>query len=809
MIDPTAVAARAVSSISPSSAPSAVHTPASRQRSTALVLFVLLASVYMLVYSGRIESGDSGVLFNAVASFFRFGDFQLDLLMSERLPETFRPDGPLLVSANAEPLQVLLAQPLYALAHAVPGLGLVHTVWVFNVIVSALAGCAIYAYAQFLGYDARTALIGVLAFGLGTIIVPYSKSFFREPLTLTMVLLVGLTAEHTRRSRYRPLWIALLAATAGLMLLTRAPTLFALPALAAIALPSPRHIDRRALTAVLLLIAFILVLLIITNLLGDSFFGGRYDILRRLNSQTTYLITALHSYLFSVGGSVWASSPVALLALPGAWLLVRRRQPRYAIAAALVLLGFAFGYAALSGPHWFGGLSWPPRGVMPAVPFLILAGLPVIERAARARLFGWRLIVIALCAAGLWAQFVAVSLRWGDYSEVLPPEANRFLEWDGGLNTIQYARWAAVPRLWGSIPFDFGWVRADLPWWPWLFALLALVSGWLLIRRRTSGVGALLILLFWFGSVGFALRALHDTDPEYRAGDAELRAMIDVIEAETESEDVVVLSNPGYVRFMLNYGKLHDAARLIALPEHPGDQPSPDQAPRIRADNPDLLLKMQTIPLLYRLAITHDRLWLLENFGPALPWATRPVEHFLAAHYYPLGVRETGPQARLIEFDTTPAPDPFSARSPQNIDNLVFGGQIALLGWELPLGTSYSAGDALPISLVWTASTPPDTDYTIVLFLRSASGAPVAQIDSGPRWGFAPTSQWLPDAPIWDHRAVRLPIDLAPGEYQLWLKIYRFDENWQPVDLPVTSGRSLDDVIGVLPITIETELAQP
>ena len=43
---------------------------------------------------------------------------------------------------------------------------------------------------------------------------------------------------------------------------------------------------------------------------------------------------------------------------------------------------------------------------------------------------------------------------------------------------------------------------------------------------------------------------------------------------------------------------------------------------------------------------------------------------------------------------------------------------------------------------------------------------------------------------------------LTPGEYQLWVKVYGFDADFQAQDLPVMGATTLDDVIGVLPVTI-------
>jgi len=779
-------------------------TPIARQRRVALLLalFALLASVYMLVYSGNMESGDSRILFNATGSFYRFGDFRLDLMMSERLPASFDPNAsnPLL-SVSAEPLPIVLASGLYALANAVPGLGLVHTVWLFNVIVVALSACVLFLYAQALGYDVRTALWAALAFGLATIVVPYSKTFFREPLTLLTILLAAYAAERARASSYRLVWLAGLALAVGAMLVTRAAAGFALPALLVIVLPEVRGNAGRVLGLALLLLGIAAGVFLLANLFGGSVVGDRYDLLGRLGADRAYLLTALHSYLLSIGGSVWATSPVTLLAIPGAYWLLRRRAPRYVLVALFMLLSFAFGYAVLTGPHWFGGLSWPPRAMIPVVPFLLLAALPVFARLGQR---SWGLVVFVVSVFSLWVQITAVSVHWGDYAAALPPDSGGLIEWSGGLNVVRYLRWVVIPGVWGGVPLDFAWVRAGLPLWGIGFAGLALAGGWWLRRvvmYPARVLGSVGLLLAWGVLTFLALRALYEVDPLYDAGNDALHAMVPIIEQQTTSEDLLLLSNPAYVDFFFNYGKWGDAARIIGLPLNPGDRPSPEQAPEVTAENPDILIKMQSVAFIYELARSHASLWLLENFGPALSWSVRPVERFLAAHYYPLRTTETAPQVRLIEFATIDAPDPFGFRLPETTTDLIYGDDIALMGIELPRGTSYAPGAVLPVSLVWRAEAPLDQDYTVGLYLRAADGAPVAQIDAQPRWGFAPTSAWLPGVPIWDHRALRLPV-LTPGEYQLWVKVYGFDADFQAQDLPVTGATTLDDSIGVLPVTI-------
>jgi hypothetical protein len=302
--------------------------------------------------------------------------------------------------------------------------------------------------------------------------------------------------------------------------------------------------------------------------------------------------------------------------------------------------------------------------------------------------------------------------------------------------------------------------------------------------------------------VGGGLRLLYADDPRTLSRDDSLYAMEPILEAETEPGDVILLSSPRYVSFFMNAAKLDGAGRVIALPLQPGEQSSPQQESLVRSDNPTILLTKETIQLIYNLTATRDRLWLLVDGSPDLPWSVRPVERFMSAHYYPIRSFKTGEFTRLIEYSVISAPDMFAYRQPDNLTSLAFGDQIRLVGFDLPRGTDYAPGDVLAITTSWVADVPLEGSYTVGLYLRAADGSPVAQVDAQPGDGFYPTSGWRVGVPVWDNRAIRLPYDLAAGTYQLWLKVYDFGADGAVRDLPISAGETVDDSIGVLPLTI-------
>ncbi len=793
--------------------PNSVMTVNHRRFSLLVVVFIGLTSLYMLTYSARIESTDTLFLFDATGSLVQFGDTRLDVSAGVRPPppNTLKIDETYpLPDLGAEVLQVFLAAPLYWLAwHFLPGVGLIHAVYLFNIFVSAMACVVLYQYALTLGYNERVAVIGAFFLGVGTIVWPYSKTFFQEPLTLLLLLTAALLLEKWRQSHYRAVgWLltALLVMVGAL--LSKIAAAIALPGLMIIA--APALFGGRNRRQVFVLFGAVSLLLILLLLLAEPLgLARRLDrIVQVVRQPEPYVSVALHSYLFSIGGSIWGTSPVLLLALPGGWLLYRQRSYRYVLSLLVLLVSFAVVYAFWQGGDWFGGLSWPPRFLIPIVPFGLIVALPVIDRITRRPFRHWLILaVLALVIYAVWVQLSSVTLWWRDYSQNLPPEANGLGEWGGGLNRVQYLRWVVIPQLWATAEFNIAWVRIHNGWVPLAFGFIIAACIYLiwrylkasvqLIRWHLPGlvVGLLAILI-----VG--LLVLKD-DPLYSAGDVPLPSMLSIMAAEAnQPDDVILLSDLTYERYFTNSARL-DPARIVSLPFHPGERPSPEQSPAIESDNPDLLIHPTTGPLIYALAGGRDRLWLLASSGPFVEWSVRPVERFMAAHYYPLRELQTGPQVRLIEYSTAPAPDRLDFVGPAYTTDLVYGDDLQLLGYELPQGSRFQAGAALPISFYWQATRTLEQDYTVAWFLRTVAGEPVVQgWDLEPVGGFAPTSSWRSGVPVWDNRALRLPSDLQPGDYRLWVVVYQADATGNINNLSVMGSETVEGYIGVLPTVI-------
>jgi hypothetical protein len=130
----------------------------------------------------------------------------------------------------------------------------------------------------------------------------------------------------------------------------------------------------------------------------------------------------------------------------------------------------------------------------------------------------------------------------------------------------------------------------------------------------------------------------------------------------------------------------------------------------------------------------------------------------------------------------------------------VFGGVLALSGFELPAGT-LSPGTVVPVTLYWHVLQTPDADYTVFIHVLNDRGELVAQFDSPPGGGTAPTSGWRIGETLRDSYPLPLPPDLVEGTYSVRVGLY----TWPAVErLPVTvNGSVIGDSVGLALIEIQ------
>ncbi|MBE7513729.1 MAG: hypothetical protein HS103_13055 [Anaerolineales bacterium] len=761
----------------------------------ALGVFVILAAVYLLTFNGQPVSTDELMLFDGARSFARNGSLEL-ALTNELIPYSTPAGDQPVPSLTVEPLAVYAAAALIRAAIVIPGVGVLHTAWLLNLIATALTGAILYGLVARLGYGERTAVLTALIYGVGTIAFPYAMLFFREPL-LTLCGVAGAYAalalrQNIARGRRRrgALWGAVLALALYGAALSKDAGLLLAPAMVIYALPGVGFRPVRRLTkrtallvlgagGIILLIAALILIWRAPDLLARLSDG-------RLGESLRYTPEALAGYLISPGFSLWTFSPVLLAGIGGAFLLMRERRWREAISPLVALLPLAVGYAVLHGAYWYGGLGWGARFLVPAVPFLTLWTAPIIEwiityskreRKPR-RMSPWAILFGGLIALSVGVQLLGTLYPITTFSRALSEESRQtgreILPWREGVWTLAY-----IPPI---VTLREAAITHPAPAWAHIGGTLPAV---------TVGVGVVLglgILALWGRSaVGFiavmslalltflTLRAYYP-DPRYGGDDPQLAATFHALSAAIRPGDTVILENRTYRPYVMNYDK--GANPIYALPYAQGERQNPAEPPFVQSEDMEERAEPFFQIVFARLAgraSAGAQWWFITENTPFTPDRYRVTEHYLARHYFPIRVLESDPPTWVIAYAPIPAPPLFVPPNPARLLNADFGG-IVLSGVDLPRGETLAAGDVFPISLLWRfdgfAEGVEPFDYSVNVSLVDSAGVVRAQRAETPLGSFGQMTTWVRGGYYRDNHALALPATLPAGEYEVWVLVF-------------------------------------
>lgn len=782
-------------------------------------IFLFLMSLYLATYSGRIESSDSIRVIDAASSQVHFGDLRRDETLWQEAPRSFpvRVAFPFTIYEPREPLIAYATVIPYTIASVLPSIGLVHASWLLNIFIVTLTALLFFYLAQVLNFSKKTSLIATILMATATILWAYSKTLFRDPLVMLFIVIVALCLELWRQD-YRRIWWFLLAILAGIgAYYTKNSSIIVIPAFIIWIIPNwqANKLVRRSLDILLITGLVLLTLIAFVPFVFDIF----ADFVRLFISFDTRLTqTALHSYLFSIGGSILGTSPILLSGLIGAIMLIRQNRRRLVWSILALIVAYALGHALVSRIHWFGGLSLPPRFMTPIIPFVMILTLPVIaklfnhDRAENEepampsnQLFIGRIFFIGLAIFSIAVQVIFSVSLLDAYVELLPPEANGLLEWLPGLNNVEYLRWRLLPQSWGSLGLDIAWTRINAGYISIGFVVLANVSMLALIKEKyrlylNSAVLIAVLILTLFG-----FRQLYQRDEQYWATTPELFDVLAILEEEADAIEPLFLAGSAdvtYERFILNYNHLNNV-RPVVIGFQPGERTSPSDSPTIESNFTTDAISVTMLRYIDRVISLHDRFWWLAHNGIFTEWAIRPEERFFTENYYLLNEHKTdNPTVRLLEFSSIQAPDRYNFRLPEFDSTIRFGDDISLEGYSLPSGQIYSPGDVVPITYFWQTDTALEADYTVSWFIVHEENGYLRQgLDSVPSAGFSPTNTWEANQLIYDNRAIELPLDAPPGNYQIWLRLYVTANSGE--QLLVTAADTYDDSTAILPMPIE------
>ncbi len=397
-------------------------------------LLIFLVSGLVLTAGGRIAPQDEETTFRMTANLIEYGRTTITEQTFTIAPQTYpgflpgaQPrtllttwavpgrDGQ--IYPQFMPGQAIVSIPLYLLGRWLSGgpltlqsVIIAHwTTSLFNPIVIALTGWLIAVFASRLGYSQRLSLGLGLAYALCTMVLPYSSTYFGEPLIALSILLAAYAVYVARGDRRAVMWLIVSGVSLGLAVFIRERSAIMIPPFILYVYLCHRRVLWRgwaAFFAPLLVFAGIIGFLNLSRYGSPLTFG--FSALQH-TSFSTPLMLGLYGLLISPGKGLLLYNPVAWVGFVGLAIMFRTRR-KEAILFALVILAELLFFAVYE--FWTGGWNWGPRYILPVLPLLVLAaGEWVHVNPTHLR----RTILAALCVIGFVLNLPALLVDHSRY----------------------------------------------------------------------------------------------------------------------------------------------------------------------------------------------------------------------------------------------------------------------------------------------------------------------------------------------------------------------------------------------------------
>ncbi|MBI1802110.1 MAG: glycosyltransferase family 39 protein, partial [Chloroflexi bacterium] len=139
--------------------------------------------------------------------------------------------------------------------------------------------------------------------------------------------------------------------------------------------------------------------------------------------------------------------------------------------------------------------------------------------------------------------------------------------------------------------------------------------------------------------------------------------------------------------------------------------------------------------------------------------------------------------------------------------NVNYGGEIALLGYNLP-ATASPADAGLNITLYWRALKDLHEDYSVSLRVRDSDGRLVGKLDARPVAYEYPTTRWRAGDVLFGKFQIPLELGAPPSNYRLEVIVYSSD-SVEGLDILDAGGKRAGKVAVLPPVPIERPTVQP
>jgi len=305
---------------------------------------------------------------------------------------------------NIEPVQAYLGAILAKLAVFFE-FGHVQTILLLNIIFTALTAVVIFWIVILSGYSNLTGYSLGVMFGMCTIVWPYTRTYFRDPVAMFFLTLSWggyklLITEKARnlRSGVKPLiyWTILLFSL-WIGIFSKNTVGFIIPVIAISYIleelkfratnrtinASPSY---RLISIVIVGLFFTVIVLWIkmmptTGILSRFTFTYYKTVFQNiiLNSHKN-IFQAVIGPIISPGKSIFIFSPIIILSFIALIKHFKQAWPAWSYFLLLVV-----GQSLFYDSEWWGQINWGLRYLIPSIPLLVLSSTPVVENLLRTK----------------------------------------------------------------------------------------------------------------------------------------------------------------------------------------------------------------------------------------------------------------------------------------------------------------------------------------------------------------------------------------------------------------------------------------
>ena len=523
----------------------------------ASVLFFILLIGFLLFFSGVPGTDDEQLFASAAQSYYVTGNFSAyQVYGNDRLQGNY---------AGIAPPHVWLGIVAYWLAERMHTGGL-QCFFLLSPFYSALTGYLLIRIAQKRGFPKQTILVTIFIFGFTTMVLAYSRSFFREPLAMLFLTASFFEIESILQEKpnYKSHAAKMAAALFFLLLAiwTKEFLIVCVPLLAYYFFSKRKaqysHSSRnnqkelRKTNKIFLITLTVIFIFTAILLLKDS--SGRFSIsyLSRLpsyfpNIEHEYFLESLFRIFLSLSKGFLIYSPALLMVFVSPLIKNIRIVKLDYLLALSSSVAIAMLQAFFYDSQWW-TFTWSTRFLLPVIPLWIICLFPLVEFILQNKKNWGRILLCLIIFIGVLMQLGSVLISSADYS--------RFL-WEHfhyRLNETNISHVEAIPAIghwlafFNGVPSDVSFIRilnAGISigiLFPIVLLVLGAVGLTFFIRSSkisTRTFGLLIFLLFI--TLPFFTLLSNQDDPYYGKDQIAYQQSSIILSHSSTKDDVIAI----------------------------------------------------------------------------------------------------------------------------------------------------------------------------------------------------------------------------------------------------------------------------